>query len=421
MAIFKEFKQGDIKTARSFLNQLVDVIQEDISGSTTRRKMLTYVTGGIGPGVTSSLFQTVYDQDFSLQTANPVLDLTVGIFSGSSTHTDTATGVDSTGKQLFPETSLMMREKLDIYRQFAQTLLGDATSRFIAPFNSTATADQIDEAMFICFRRLFHRDQIRRETFALRFFESASFGSGSNIAGVGPGHYNDPSGPEANLNITTESGSVIYTDVGSATNKLVTFGGQVSNIVDSANTARTVGLLFNDRGIVVLDLAKIISGSQHVSGTIDAMNATAAAGFQAGQIDIGGPDRSGNSRAKFIPDFLTSGSIDNIIDHFASTRFSSGTETAATFQNITNINSTLFFARSTADEFNYSANPTYVDSNNRIVVIDEGQEDTQRSFCFITSIGLYDLNNNLLAVAKTSRPIEKNDEKDMTLRVRLDF
>jgi len=79
------------------------------------------------------------------------------------------------------------------------------------------------------------------------------------------------------------------------------------------------------------------------------------------------------------------------------------------------------FCRAGADEFNYSQNPTFVDSDNRIVVIDSGQEDTQQSFTFITSVGLYDANDNLLAVAKVSRPIEKNSERDLTLRIRLDF
>ena len=118
---------------------------------------------------------------------------------------------------------------------------------------------------------------------------------------------------------------------------------------------------------------------------------------------------------------MTSGSMDNIIDHFASCRFSSGTLTAMTFQNITNINSSLIFCRATADEFNYSSNVSYTDAENRIRVIDEGQEDTQRSFTFVTSVGLYDANDNLLAVAKLSRPVEKNDEKDVTFRIRLDF
>ena len=57
----------------------------------------------------------------------------------------------------------------------------------------------------------------------------------------------------------------------------------------------------------------------------------------------------------------------------------------------------------------------------RILVIDESEQGIQKSFSFITTVGLYDANEELIAVAKLSRPIEKNDEKDLTMRVRLDF
>jgi len=408
MSVFKELKQSDVKTVKNFLNQLVDITQEDISGSTTRQRHQVFVTGGVGPGVTSSLFQTVYDQDFTLQTANPIFDMTVGLFYSGSTVQDAKTGEDSAGKLLFPSTSLMMREKVSVYKQFAQNLLGESTAQFVAPLNSMSTSDQLDDALFICYKRLFHRDQIKRETFAMKFFQSAAYA---------PLGASQPTTP--NLATTSESGSVIFTDTGAAITKEVTFGGQVSNIVDSSDTSRTVGLMFNDQGVVVLDLAKIISSSQLVTGAISALNGAGAVP-QAGQTVIGGP-KGGNPRAKFIPDFLTSGSVDNIIDHFCSTRFSSGSETAMAFQNLTNINSTLYFARASADEFNYSSNTSFVDSDNKITVIDVGQEETQRSFTFITSVGLYDANSNMLAVAKLSRPVEKNDEKDLSLRIRLDF
>jgi hypothetical protein len=116
-----------------------------------------------------------------------------------------------------------------------------------------------------------------------------------------------------------------------------------------------------------------------------------------------------------------SASMDNIIDHIATTRFGSGSNTTITFQNNTKINSTLVYCRATADEFNYSSNPTYTNSEGRIRVINEGQENIEKAFSFITTIGLYDANEELLAVAKLSRPVEKNDEKDLTFRVRLDF
>ena len=147
---------------------------------------------------------------------------------------------------------------------------------------------------------------------------------------------------------------------------------------------------------------------QSFEGAIDAVTSTGVT-----NIDTGG--------SAFFKDFLVSASIDDIVDHIAATRFSGSDETAITFQNITNINSSLFFSRMTADEYNYSSNATYVDSDGRIVVIDEGQEETQKSFTFITSIGLYDAFDNLLAVGKVSRPVLKDADRDLTIKIRLDF
>ena len=438
MATYKELMAADIKTSRSVLNQLVDVVQEDISGSATRKKYQVFVTGGVGPGVTSSLFQTVYDQSYALQTANPIFDVTFGIYSGSGINTGSTTGQDSAGKLLYPSTSLMMREKVDVYRQFAQLLLGNATHQFSTPFGISqppAKTKTVDSALFICFKRLFARDKIKRESFAMRFYTSASGGSGHG--GTAPSYrpfHELSSMYSPNLNSTSVSGSYIFTDVGSAKAREVAVGGEVGNLVMASNTANYVGLIFYDHGIAVLNTKKIISSSQHVTGIIDAMSAGAFGGASdvpKGKTVIGFSGHSnqgltkalastkGNPDAKFVPDFVVSASMDNILDHFCSARFSSGSNTAVTFQNITNINSTLIFCRATSDEFNYSSNPTFRKDDGSIRVIDDVATD--RSFSFVTTIGLYDALNNLLAVAKLSRPVEKNDEKDLTFRIRLDF
>lgn len=384
MSTFKEFSASDIKTSRSFLNQLVDIVQEDISGSTTRRKYQVFVTGGLGPGVTSSLFQTVFDQDFSLQTANPVFDLTFGLHVNSTVVSGASPVIDSNGKFTFPSQSLMMREKIDVYRQLAGALLGDASEQFTFTSGSTTTA--INEAVFVCFKRLMARDQIKRETFAIQLYQTAS----SNMT-----------------NLTAVSG-VIYTDLSSSVTKDLSFGGQVSAILNSANTAQQVGMLFIDRGIAVLDASLIFlpqnTITTYLTGTLSAVNASGTTPFTGS-----------------LNQFFASASMDNILDHIATTRFSGSSQTAMTFQNVTNINSTIFFCRAAADEFNYSSNPTYTDSDSRIVVIDEGQEESQRSFVFVTAIGLYDALDNLLAIAKLSRPVLKDDERDITFKVRLDY
>lgn len=406
MPTFKEITAADIKTSRSSLNQLVDIIQNDISGTSTRKTYSVFVTGGVGPGVTSSLFQTVFDQDFTLQTANEVIDLTVGIFSGSATVASCSTGVDSAGKLLFPSQSLMMREKINIYRQYAQTLLGDADSQFSAPFSDPGATDYIDEAIFINVKRLFARDKIKPQTFAMQFYTTGVV----DATTAGQPNY-------SNVNRTSTSGSAIFTDAGMGSE--FGYGGQVSNVAFASDSTIKVGNLFYDQGILVLDAKKVMSGSQHVSGTISGLRSGSYLDASNGQVIIGDVNGSGNPNAKFIPDFFVSASIDDIVNHVASCRFGSTTNTAMTFQNITNINSTLVFCRATADEFNYSSNPTFTDADGNIVVIDD--ETTDRTFSYITTVGLYDANDNLLAVAKMSRPIEKNDEKDLTFRVRLDF
>ena len=434
---FKEISPDDIKVRTTELNQLIDVIQEDISGSITRKSYQVFVTGGVGPGVTSSLFQTVFDQDFTLQTANPIFDVTIGLSEQGNTVVNSSTGQEaSSGKLLFSEKTVMMREKIDIYRQYASNLLGNANARFTVPFGDSDSP--VNEAVFLSFKRLFARDQVKRETFAIRMFRSASF-SLANDAGVEQTYSNaTAAGRHSNIDKKSNNGQAIFTDIGAASNQRRTFGGEVANIVNASNTAEEVGLIFYDSGTVVLDAAKVFSGSQHMSGTISGMFEGLAAdtsrhsgATQAGETIMGSPsfqdpsgqgeNPNGRQDATLIPDLFVSASIDDIVDHICETRFGDGSLTSITFQNITNINSTLIFCRASADEFNYSSNPTFKDSAGRINVVDAGQEETQRSFVFPTTVGLHDEQGRLLAVAKTSRPIEKNDEKDITFRVRLDF
>ena len=396
MATFKTISSADIKTTKTVLNQLIDFVEEDVSGSASRKSYQVFVTSSGDNAITSSLFQTVFDQNYTLQTANELFDITYGVFSGSSSVTAASTGIDTNGKILFTSQSVMMREKVNVYRQFAQTLLGSANSRFRAPFSSTSATDDIDNVLFLCFKRLFVRDGIKRETFAMRMFQSAS--------GLVPGDtYDNIFGQTA---IHPSSASVIFTDVGAASSiERSQFGGDVGNIVLSSDTTQTVGLMFYQKGIAVLDLRRSLDDTQVMSGTIDSVGVLANTPMSA----------------SFIPDFVNSASMDDIIKHVATERFGTGSNTFLTFQNNTKINSTLIFCRATADEFNYSSNPTYTDSEGRVLVIDESQQGQEKSFSFVTTVGLYDANEELLATAKLSRPVEKNDEKDLTFRVRLDF
>ena len=223
----------------------------------------------------------------------------------------------------------------------------------------------------------------------------------------------------SNIDRTSTSGSMTMIDIGSSTAREGSLFGGVGNIVNSADTNNTVGLVFYEPGIVILDAKKVMSASQHASGVIKGMSDSAFKDAAAGETIIGALG-SGNPQAKFIPDFFVSASIDDIVSHIASTRFDSSALTSMiTFQNATAINSTIINVNADASSFNLSSNPTFTDENGQIIMslVDE----TAKPFTMITGVGLYDANNNLLAVGKLSRPIEKNAEKALNLRLRIDY
>ncbi len=87
------------------------------------------------------------------------------------------------------------------------------------------------------------------------------------------------------------------------------------------------------------------------------------------------------------------------------------------FNNTIELNSTVYFCRAKHNEFNYSSNPTYL-SGSQIRV---KNESTDIPISYITSIGLYSEDNQLLAVGKFSEPIRKDNNIELTFRARLDY
>ena len=82
------------------------------------------------------------------------------------------------------------------------------------------------------------------------------------------------------------------------------------------------------------------------------------------------------------------------------------------------ITSEYFFVRLDNDEFNYSQNPSYISGSTGEIIFEEFIYNPQT---YITAIGLYNDNNELLGVAKLSKPLTKNFTQEALLRVKLDF
>ena len=82
------------------------------------------------------------------------------------------------------------------------------------------------------------------------------------------------------------------------------------------------------------------------------------------------------------------------------------------------ITSDFVFVRPRSSEFNYSENPSFISGSTGEVLYSNFINNPQT---YITTIGLYNDTNELLAVAKLSRPLSKNFTKEALVRVKLDF
>ena len=81
------------------------------------------------------------------------------------------------------------------------------------------------------------------------------------------------------------------------------------------------------------------------------------------------------------------------------------------------ISSNFIFVRVRNSEFNYSTNPSNITSSGEIrwdVMINTPQS-------YITTVGMYNDTNDLLAVAKLSRPLLKDFTKEALVRIKLDY
>jgi hypothetical protein len=119
------------------------------------------------------------------------------------------------------------------------------------------------------------------------------------------------------------------------------------------------------------------------------------------------------SGSKTLNNLQSSGTINQIVDgvrtHVESMQFN----------NQTNLQSSVYFCRAYNNEFNYSSNPTFIDDDGLIRVTSGSNVLSTQTY--ITTVGLYDENDNLLAVGKTNKPVLKSPQTEAIFRLRLDY
>ncbi len=304
------------------------------------------------------MFQSVYDYPFLSSSANHIFDLTIG-YDESSGYSGSAGRVQQ-------------KKKINMYNQFSQVLLGyTGSANTVRLFESDLKLDGVGamrEVFFVNFSRLLSKDQVKKGSVSISLL-TGSYTGASYISG----------------------GVVTYTDahVTNTSNTLNTVGGDYGVLLESGTT-RPGGIVFYQAGLMVLT-ASAFSSSK-------------------------GPDVTGIAtnfyKGDKIKAMFTGSSISGACDAFRQ-RIQN-----IQFNNTTEINSTVYFCRAPHNKFNYSSNPTYLSSSSIRV---KNNTRSNPPISYITTIGLYNSSNELLAVAKLSEPLRKDPTNELTLRVRLDY
>ena len=362
---YKKFLYSDIANAMTPLHEAIPLTGTIISGTYgdfhAENNIKNYTHG---------MFQSVYDYPYLSSSANHVLDLSVG-YSPKST--------------LSSSTSNQNDKKINIYNQMAQVLVGyDSTGsvlRFDPSGSINGAGNKMNEVIFVNFARLLSKDEIKKESMEMKVAVSASWDSGSAT------------------DRTEHRDLITITDSGALNNYFVNSpAGEYGILYATGGNTRgdfKAGLLFYQAGIAVLT-ASIFQGD----GNEPALSANC---------DMGG---TGTLKNDTIRQILTSSLISQSCDDIRH-RINN-----ISFNNTTELNSTIYFCRVNHDEYNYSSNPTYL-TGSKIRV--KGNNRRNQPVSYVTTIGLYSADRELLAVAKLSEPLKKDPSNEYTLRVRLDY
>ena len=381
---FKNLGENDVVSTRTLLHEAIPLTGTIVSG--------TYASDGNIKFHTHGMFQTVYDYPYLSSSANHIFDITYGM---------------STNSAVYDVNVNQYKKKKNIYNQMAQILVGydvnGSVLEFDADGNILAGGDKLRDNFIIPFSRLLVKDEIKKESFSMVLgisssvdYSKALFNDRITISDVGAKSsyfVNSPAGEYGILYATASAGQAA-----DGTNRLLH---TTSTTAINGFAYHPVGLIYYQAGIIV------VSGSvfkdQADGGIID--NASGSCNF----FDSTGLIAAATSSFDQMTDQFTIKTIGNNLRNRIYN---------ISFNNTTELNSTIYFCRANHNEFNYSNNPTYL-SSSQIIVKDSNPSADPISY--ITTIGLYSPNDELMGVAKLSEPLKKTPSQEFTLRVRLDY
>ena len=361
---FKPIGDNDVISTKTLLHEAIPITGTIVSGTYSDLNIKDHSHG---------MFQTVYDYPYLSSSSNHIFDITVG--------SSTKTAITITKQKA---------KKNNIYNQMAQLLVGYDVTGAIMQFDQdgdfTTTGDKINDAVFVSFSRLLVKDEIKKGSFSLTLGINKDWDNAHTKTTV----------------ITDHSASTQYKVNSPAGEYGILYATGNLNGTQGHEVYVKCGLIYYQAGVAVLSSSLFSTDSNLDTGII---NKTMAGGDH--QIEFYGPAAAHVPFTASLIQEEISGSANGLRNRI--TNFS--------FNNTTELNSTIYFCRVNHNEFNFSANPTYLSESQIRVKAHSGDMPVS----YITTVGLYSADNQLLAVGKLSEPLRNDPQLEYILRARLDF
>jgi hypothetical protein len=175
----------------------------------------------------------------------------------------------------------------------------------------------------------------------------------------------------------TKTGSAVITNIGRQFNLVSGSSGVMSGSTLGQTASGSYGLFYPDAGILLFNAAAV----------------SHSVGLEINR----GSNANGKNNQKFYNAISESGYF--ILDSEEK------------------ITSQYYFTRVKNQEFNYTTNSSFIETDGTLSF--SSMNDNPRTY--ITTIGLYNDNNELVATAKLSQPLAKDFTKEALIKVKLDY
>lgn len=259
-----------------------------------------------------------------------------------------------------------------IYSQYAQILLPD--NQRVFTFNSVAS----QQIFAININRARLKDRLDPGNFQM------------NLATLSGSHSINNYHTGSNVQVSTNLKVVHLIDDSSTAQQAVSQIGRTYNLVSGSIASGVYspktyyGSVYPEQGVII------------VNG--DTTNSELDFGI------VSGSNINGDNAFKIFTSISGAASI-NVANGFAA-------------RNEERVQSTYYFVRAKNGEYNFSNNPSFVTGSNGAF---KQATFVNNPKTYITSVGLYNSNQELLGVAKLSQPILKSFSNEVLVKVKLDF